>query len=171
MTKVIQLVAQEVFRLPALLACPLMGVCGIDGTGRVEIAVRLLGSCYDIEHRVDISLQLLVWEGLEHIRGTLDGLVDIGIIEGETHELGHVPLRSLQSGMTWMLEGIGRHLEILITMFALTFRESQGDGHLTGRLDAVAPEGVWCYFHRGEWYLGIRIPALGQAGKCACHQE
>ena len=136
---------------------------GVDGTGCIEVAVRLLGSTHHVEHAVDIGFQFLVRIGLQHIRGTLDSLIDISIVERESHELRHVPLLGIQTLVTRMLQGVGCHLEVLVTVFALTFREGQGDSHLTGRLDTVAPEGVGCNLHGGEGNLGIGIPTLCEA--------
>ena len=63
----------------------------IDGTRRVKVAIRLLGSRHNVEDAVDISLQLLVWISLQHVAGPFDGLVNVSIIERETHELAHIP--------------------------------------------------------------------------------
>ena len=124
-----------------------MWVLGVDGAGRIKVAIGLLGSTYHIQNRVDISLQLSIGIGLQHIAGTLDGLIHIGIIEREAHKLRHIPLLGLQSGMAWVLQRVGSHLKILVTMLALTLRESQRDGYFASRLDTIAPEGVWSNFN------------------------
>ena len=93
MAEVIELVAQDLFHLPALLATPLVGMFRVDGAGGIEVAVGLLGSRHHVEHGVDISFQFLVRVGLEHIACALDGLVYIGIVEREAHELRDIPLR------------------------------------------------------------------------------
>ena len=147
MTEVIQLMTQNFLNLPTLLATPLVWVLGIDGAGRIKVAIGLLGSTYHIQNRVDISLQLSIGIGLQHIAGTLDGLIHIGIIEREAHKLRHIPLLGLQSGMAWVLQRVGSHLKILVTMLALTLRESQRDGYFASRLDTIAPEGVWSNFN------------------------
>ena len=123
MTEVIELVTQEVLCLPTLLTTPVVGMLGVDGTGGIEVAVRFLSSTNHVEHTVDIGLQFLVGIGLQHVAGPLDGLVDISIVEGEEHDLRHIPLLGLQTLMTWVLQGVGCHLEVLVTMHALTFRE------------------------------------------------
>ena len=39
--------------------------------------------------------------------GTFDGLINIGIIERESHELAHIPLLGIQARVVRMLQGIG----------------------------------------------------------------
>ena len=157
-TEVVELVAEYLLHLPALLAAPLVRMLGVDGAGGIEVAVGLLRGTHYVEHRVDISFQLLIWIGLEHVACTLDGLIDIGIVEREAHELCHVPLWCLQTLMTWVLQRVGCHLEVLVAVLALAFREGQRDSHLAGSLDAVPPEGVRRDLHGGERNLGIGIP-------------
>ena len=140
--EVIKLMTGMLLSLPAVLGSPLMGMFRIDGAGRIEVAVRLLGSSHDVKHAVDIGLQLLIGIGLEYIGCSLDGLIDISIVEREAHELSHIPLRCLESGMSRVLQRVGSHLEVLVTVLALAFREGEGNRHLSGCLDAVAPEGV-----------------------------
>ena len=62
--QVVQLMAEEVLSLPALLARPMVRMFRINGTGGIEIAVRLLGSSDNVQHRVYIGSQFLVWIGL-----------------------------------------------------------------------------------------------------------
>ena len=81
MAEVVELMTQEVLLLPALLTTPSVGMLGVDGARGVEIAVRLLGSPHHVEHGVDIGLELLVRIGLQHVAGTLDGLIHVGIVE------------------------------------------------------------------------------------------
>ena len=170
--EVIELMTQHLFYLPTLLAAPLVRMLGINRTGRIEIAVRLLRSSYYIEHRVYVSLQFLVRICLQHIRCTLYRLIDVGIIETESHKLRHIPLFRLQPFVSWMLQGIGCHLEVLITMFALAFRESQRNRYFTSCLNTVSPECIGGNLNGGEWYLGIRIPALGiRCAHCHCHDD
>ena len=141
-TEVIEFVTQHILQYPTFLTAPAVRMLWIDGAGRIEIAVGLLGGTYDIKHGVDVGLQLFVRIGLEDIACTFDGLIDIGIIERESHELRDIPLGRLQAGVSRMLQSIGRHLEILVAVLALTLRERQRNGHLAGGLDTVAPEGV-----------------------------
>ena len=54
---------------------------GIDGACGVEIAVRLLRSSNDVEHAVNVSLELLVGIGLKDVAGTLDGLIHVGVVK------------------------------------------------------------------------------------------
>ena len=53
-SEVIELVTQEVLFLPALLTAPMVRMLGVDGTGSIEVAVRLLSSTNHVEHTVDI---------------------------------------------------------------------------------------------------------------------
>ena len=59
-------------------------------TGGIEISVSLLSRSDDVEHAVDIRLEFLVRVGLEHVAGTFDGLVWVGIIEAVRHQLAHI---------------------------------------------------------------------------------
>ena len=49
-TEVIQLMAQEVLHFPALLACPMMWMRRVDGTGGIQVTVWLLGSTHHVQH-------------------------------------------------------------------------------------------------------------------------
>ena len=129
----------------------------IDGAGGVEIAVRLLCSSNDVEHAVNVSLELLVGISLKDVAGTLNGLVYVGVVKRESHKLSHVPFRCLQSCMARMLERVGSHIEVLIAVFALTLRESKGYGHLAGSLEACAPERVLCHLNTCERHLCVGI--------------
>ena len=79
MTEVVELMTQVFLHAPALVACPEVRMLGVLGAGCVEVSIRLLSLTDDVEHTVDISLQLLVWISLEHVASTLDGLVWVGI--------------------------------------------------------------------------------------------
>ena len=160
-SEVVEFVTGMLLCCPTPVGSPSVGMLRVDGTGGIEIAVGFLGCCHHIEHGVDVGLQLRIWVCLQYIRGPFDGLVDIGVIKRETHELCHIPLSGFQTLVSWVLQGVCRHLEILVAVLTLALRKSQGDGHLSGCLDTVAPEGVGGNFHRGERYLGIGIPALG----------
>ena len=141
-TEVVKLVAQILVLHPTLISRPSVWMFRVDSTGCIEITIRFLCRTYYIEHAVDISLQLLVRISLEDIASTFDGLINIGIIEREAHELAHIPLLGLQARVVRMLQGIGSHLEILVTVLALTLAESQWHGYLAGSLQAGTPEGV-----------------------------
>ncbi len=81
--EIIQLVAETLFLRPSLAACPLVRMCRVLRACGVQVAVRLLRGANDVKDGVDISLQLLVRVGLQHIRCTLDGFVRVGVIEGK----------------------------------------------------------------------------------------
>ena len=156
-TEIVKLVAEVFLFLPTLLARPCVWMLGIDGAGGVEIAVRLLRSANDVEHAVNVSLELLVGIGLKDVAGTLDGLIHVGVVKRESHKLSHVPFRCLQSCMARMLERVSSHVEVLIAVFALTLRESKGHGHLAGSLETCAPERVLRHLHTCERHLRIGI--------------
>ena len=141
-TEVVKLVARILVLDPTLISRPSVWMLWVDGTGCIEIAIWLLGCSYYIEHTVDVSLQLLVRISLEDVAGTFDGLINIGIIERETHELAYIPLLGIQARVVRMLQGISSHLEVLVTVLALALAESQWHGYLSGSLQAGTPEGV-----------------------------
>ena len=162
-TQVVELMTGMFLSSPALMGSPSMRMLRIDGASGIKIAVGLLSSSHDVEHGVDIRLQLVVRIGLKNIRGTFDGLIDIGIIERETHELSHIPLGGVESFVSRMLQGVGSHLEVLITMRLLTLLESQRNGYFASSTDAVAPEGVRRNLYSGKGYLSNGI-AVGSGG-------
>ena len=141
-TEVVKLVAQILVLHPSLISRPLMWMLWVDSTSGIEIAIWLLCRTYHIEHAVDISLQLLVRISLEDVAGTFDGLINISIIEREAHELAHIPLLGIQARVIRMLQGIGSHIEILVTVLALTLTESQWHGYLPGSLQTGTPESI-----------------------------
>ena len=169
-TEVVELMAQHLFLLPSLVTTPSMRMLWVDGTSCIEIAIRLLCRSDHVEHTVDISLQLFVGIGLEDIASTFDGLIDIGIIEGESHKLAHVPGRGIQSLMTRMLQGIGSHLEILVTVLALTFAESQRNRHFLCGLQTSTPKGVLRNLHTGKRNLGEWITIAQCLAVLLCHR-
>ena len=141
-TEVVKLVAQFLILDPTLISRPSVWMLRINGAGCIEIAIWLLCSTHHIEHAVDISLQLLVRVSLENIAGTFDGLINIGIIEREAHKLAHIPLLGIQTRVVRMLQGIGSHIEVLVTVLALTLAESQWHGYLSGSLQTGTPESI-----------------------------
>ena len=155
--EIIELVAQYLHHAPSLVARPSVWMSRIDGAGGVEVAVWLLCCTHHVKHTVDVSHHFLVGIGLEDVAGSLDGLVHVGVVEGESHELAHVPLRRIQTRVTGMLQGIGSHLEVLVAMLALTFGECQGHRRLARRLQSVSPEGIGSNLHAGKGDLGKGI--------------
>ena len=141
-TEVVKFVARLLVLDPTLISRPLVWMLRVDGTGGIEIAIWLLCRSYHIEHAVDVSLQLFVRISLEDVAGTFDGLINIGIIEREAHELAHIPLLGIQARVVRMLQGIGSHIEILVTVLALTFAESQWHGYFSGSLQTGTPESI-----------------------------
>ena len=111
-TKVVELV-REVFLLrPARAACPVVGLIGVLRACGVEVAVGFLCRGNDVEHGVYIGLQLLVGIGLKNVRGTLDGLVGVGVVKRVADALHLEHLRRVfQVG--------GSILKVLVTAFAL----------------------------------------------------
>ena len=163
MSEVVEFVTRMFLCCPTSVCRPSVGMLRVDGTGGIEIAVGFLGCSHHVEHGVDVGFKFRIGISLQNIRGSFDGFIDIGIVEREPHKLRHIPLRGLKAGMSRMLKCVGSHLEILVAVLALAFRECQRDGHLAGCLDTVAPERVGGDLHRGKRYLGIGIPALGHS--------
>ncbi len=131
--QVIQLVASLFLRAPTLRPGPVMGVFGVLRPGCIEVAVRLLGRCNHVQHRVDVGGKGLVGKGLQDVARALDGLVGVGIVEGEGALLYFEDARrALQ-----MLRRIG---EIRVAARLLALRESKGNGHFAARLQALPPE-------------------------------
>ena len=132
--------------------------------GRVQVAVRLLGGGDNDEYTVDIRLQLLVRIGLEHVGGAFDGLVDVGVVEGETLHL----IPEIHRRMHLLL----RLHEVLVPAFALALGERQRNRDLAGGLQALSPEGIRGHLHAGE---GNRVDGIaarsGLGGKGDGGQE
>jgi hypothetical protein len=95
-TEVVELMAQVFLHAPALVACPEVRMLRVLCTGGIEISVSLLSRSDDVEHAVDIRLEFLVRVGLEHVAGTFDSLVWVGIIEAIGHQFAHI------IGVAWM---------------------------------------------------------------------
>ena len=167
-TEIIKLMAQHFHLAPAGSARPTVRMFRIDSTSGIEISVRLLRSTHHIEHTVDIGLHLLVGIGLQDIAGSLDGLIDIGIIKREAHKLTHVPLLGIETGMSRMLQGIGCHLEILVAVLALALAESQRHSYLSGSLQTRTPKGILSDFHTGKGYLNKGITIVQNFGFLGC---
>ena len=140
-TEIVELVAQVLFLAPALVTSPLVGLLRVLGARGVEIAVGLLCRCDDVEHGVDILHQFLVRIRLQDVRGSLDGLVRVGVVEGQSAD-GEYLRGVFQMGC--------RIREVCVAPRLLTLRESQGNGHLAAGLQALAPERAGSYFHSCE---------------------
>ena len=130
--KVVKLVTQVLFLHPACGACPIVGVLGVHRASGIEIAIGLLCRSHDGEHRVDVGLQFLVGVGLQEVACALNGLIHIGIVEGISFHLHLACVLALQLA--------GSNLKVLVASLALALRESQGDGHVATRLQALPPK-------------------------------
>ena len=64
-----------------------------ERAGRVEIAVRLLGLCDQVDQVVQVLLELRVRMRRERVGRTLDDLVDVGVIERDSAERAPVARR------------------------------------------------------------------------------
>ena len=162
-TEVIELVREVFLLYPTLVTSPVMGISGVLGACGVEIAVGFLSRADNVDYRVTVGLQLLVWIGLQDIGCTLKGLVGVGIVEGIAHAVHLEHLR----GIFQMSGGI---IEVLVAALTLTFRESEGDGRLTTGFESLAPEGTWSHFHTGEWHRADGI-TTGLLLLTACRQR
>ena len=148
--QVVQLVAQVFLLHPPRIACPVMGIAGVLCAGGVKIAVGLLSRGNDVNHRVYVMAQLLVGEGLQQIRCTLNGLIDIGVVEREAHAVHLEHFR----GVLQMFSGM---LKVLISPLALAFREGQRDSDAPRGIESLSPERGRHYLHGGEGYWLDRI--------------
>ena len=130
--EVVELMAQVFLHAPSSVASPEVRMLWVLGAGCVEISIRLLSLTDDVEHTVDISLEFLVWIGLEHVASALDSLVWVGIIEAVRHQLAHVVTVARVSGA----------LKVLVSALCLALAESQRDGYLARGLDTLSPERI-----------------------------
>ena len=106
---VIQLMAVDL--LPALLSPPAGEAVATVGDTRSQIAVRLLGSSYQGDDTIQIGVQRLVVLDSQRIRGSLNHLIRVGIVERKV-----TPVLSL-----FQSAGNGKIVE---TPILLTFSES-----------------------------------------------
>ena len=140
--------AQIFLHAPSLVACPEVRMLRVLRTGCVEVAVCFLSRSYDIEHAVDVSLQLLVWVSLQHIACTLDSFVRVCVVEAQRHQFTHIVF----------VARMRCTLKVLVSSLGFAFAESQGDGYLAGGFDALPPESIVPYFYRCKGHGGDRIP-------------
>ena len=128
--------AQVLLLAPALVAGPGVRVDIVLRAGCVEVAVGLLCLGDDVEHRVDVVLELGVGIRLQDVARALDGLVGIGVVEAVGHELGHVVL------VRRVLHVVSRPFEVLVAALGLALAEGQGDGDLARGLQPLSPERI-----------------------------
>ena len=160
MAQIIKLMAQLFHLFPPLHASPRVRMPRVHRACRVEIAVRLLRLGHDIEHTVDVSLKPFVGEALQHIARTLDGFVDIGIVEGELHELVHHIIVARMSGLH----------EVFVAMFRLALAERQRNRHLLHCFQSFAEERTGREFHACEGHLPVGVARNGRlcSGHTSC---
>ena len=101
-------------------------------TGGIEISVSLLSRSDDIEHAVDIRLEFLVWISLQHVAGTLNRFVWVGVVEAVGHQFAHI------IGVAWM----SGTLKVLVSSLRFAFAESQRDSYLARGFDTLSPERI-----------------------------
>ena len=146
--QIIQFMAQIFFHAPSLVACPEVRMFRVLCTGGIEVAIGFLCRSDDIEHAVDVSLQLLVWVSLQHIACTLDSFVRVCVVEAQRHQFTHIVF----------VARMRCTLKVLVSSLGFAFAESQGDGYLAGGFDALPPESIVPYFYRCKGHGGDRIP-------------
>ena len=134
-----------------------MGRGGVLRARGVEVAVGLLRRGDDVDDGVDVVAQPAVGVGLQQIGGTLDGLVGVGIVEGEG-ALGY------GEGLRGVLQVPGGVLEVGVAPRLLTLAEGQGHGDTAAGLQALAPEGGGRHLHLGERDGGDGIARRGRSG-------
>ena len=125
---------------------------GVDGAGGVEVAVGLLGLAHFGYEHIQVSRQLLVRVQAERVRGALQRLVNVGVVEGK------------RGGE---LAALGRgHLEVLhpVGGLAALKRGRNGDGRVG--FQARLPE-VIGHLHLGEGHglNGVVGALLGDGGR------
>ena len=141
--EVVELVREVFFLRPACAAGPVMRLVRVLRACGVEVAIGFLCRSDNVEHRVYIGLQLLVGIGLKNVRGTLDGLVGVGVVKRVADALHLEHLRGVfQVG--------GSILKVLVTAFALALRERQRDGDGARSFEALAPERFFCHLDLRE---------------------
>src|SRR5687768_10891892 len=133
-TQVVQLVTVVALELPPLSTGPRMRARGIDGSGRVEIAVLLLGGRNLLDQRVDIRVELRIGVDAQRVRRSLDHLVEIGIVERIAGGLGVPERLTAQS-----LRGAD---EVVDPAAQLALLERKRDRLDAVRLDPRRPEPV-----------------------------
>ena len=148
MTEIIEFVGKHLLTHPPFVASPRMRMPGIHGAWGIEIAVGLLGLTHKSKNRVHILNEsltlLLILHRHQHITGTFNGLINIGVIERKTRR-----------------RIVGRRIltlnEILVAPLAFTFRKGQRHGHFTCSLQTLAPESAVGHLHgsKGNGIDGI----------------
>ena len=172
--QVVELMRELLHLLPAVSAGPGVRMGGIHRARGVEIAVGLLGRFDDAEHGVHIvtgrhgalpalaalrvghgDLQLQVGEGLQQIGAALDGLIDVGVVEGVAP---HLHLVRVLAG-----ELFGGYFEVAVASRLLAFGEGQRHGDVARRRESLPPKRGGRYLHLGEGHWGDGI-VLGLCG-------
>jgi hypothetical protein len=133
-TQVVELVAVHLLADPALITRPAVRAHGVDGPGRVEVAVLLLGGGDLLDETVQVRFQLGIGLDAQRVGGALDHLVDVGVVEGIPG--GRLVLERLA------LEDLGRSLEVVDPLRLLALLEGERDRHRPVDLDARQPERV-----------------------------
>jgi hypothetical protein len=150
MSEVVELVAVDLLQLPAPLSRPAMRMLGIDGAGRIEVAVALLGGRDLRDEPVQVGLQLRVRAHAERVGGALDHLIEVGVVEG-------IARRRLV-GERLAPQDRGGALEVVDALRLLALLEGERHAHRPVGLDARQPERVR-QVHGGERHRLDRIVA------------
>ena len=132
MSKVVKFVAQILLHAPALVASPEMRMLRILCTGGIEISVSFLSRSNDIEHAIDIRLEFLVWISLQHVAGTFNRFVWVGVVEAVGHQFAYIILLARMSSA----------LKVLVSSLCFALAESQRDGYLARGFDTLSPERI-----------------------------
>ena len=158
MPEIVELMAHIEVR-PSLLAQPILRRGAADRPHRVEVAVRLLGRGDLGDEPVDVFFELRIGMGRQGIGGRFDGLVDIGVVEGEA---------GAELAVRGPAERSLGQLEVLDPARFLALLENVGDGHGAVRVQARRPKHV-CEMDVGEGHWRGRVIGLGRLG--ACHDQ
>ena len=166
--QVVELMREVLHLLPSVGAGPGVGMGGIHRARGVEIAVGLLCSFDDAEHGVHIvtgphgalpalaalrvghgNLQLQVGEGLQQIGAALDGLIDVGVVEGVAP---HLHLVRVLAG-----ELFGGYFEVAVASGLFAFGEGQRHGDVARRRESLPPKRGGSDLHLCEGHGGNRV--------------
>ena len=150
MAEVVELVAVYLLPLPPPLSRPPVRVLGINGAGRVEVTVRLLGRGDLRDEAVQVGFQPGVRTNAERVGGALDHLVEVRVVEGVARR------RLVREGLA--AEGGRGALEVVDALALLALLEGEGNAHRPVGLDARQPERVR-EVHRRERHRSHRVVA------------
>ena len=127
MAEIIELVREHLHLVPSPPFCPVVRAFGVLGACGEEVAVRFLSLGHDGYHTVDIRFELSIGICAQAVGGSLDSLVDIGVVERKS--------RRVIFGLR-----IGRADKVFISARLLALGKCERNGDIAARLHARSPE-------------------------------